>query len=447
MANDVSALVGEVVNGYRLGKPVSYSAAGVILQTEFGPEALPSVIKIRESHAPDAEALREHWNNALQLSHPNLLQVYATGSSTLNGVAIDYLVMERADESLSNVLAERPLTPDETRLLLVPAVSALRYLHEAGYRHGRLIASKVLAVGDQLKLSADSVARLSDTESAADDMWSLGALLIQTLTQKLPDGEIPAAVPSPFREIAEHCLEPNPRWRWTAEDVESKLNPPPPAPTEPVLHEPPPEIRVAEIPRESPPIPPPVDYREDPQAEAREPQQQHLPERHVEARYVDEHQEVRFPFHMPKWTYAGIAALVALALLIAITRYRASPPPVDTARLARQQIPAEPPAAKPSPLQERGSKREAPHASAKNAEGGWWVIVAAYNSRESAEKRVRDLSKRWPGFHVTLSQPQSEKTRYLVILGQGLTQDQANALRRRALAAGLPRDTYIKRII
>jgi predicted DNA binding CopG/RHH family protein len=44
-------------------------------------------------------------------------------------------------------------------------------------------------------------------------------------------------------------------------------------------------------------------------------------------------------------------------------------------------------------------------------------------------------------------QPQTAKTHYIVVLGRNLSEDQAEALRRKAVAAGLPRDTYIKRVM
>jgi hypothetical protein len=33
------------------------------------------------------------------------------------------------------------------------------------------------------------------------------------------------------------------------------------------------------------------------------------------------------------------------------------------------------------------------------------------------------------------------------VIGQNLSEDQANALRKRAVASGLPRDTYVKRFL
>ena len=66
---------------------------------------------------------------------------------------------------------------------------------------------------------------------------------------------------------------------------------------------------------------------------------------------------------------------------------------------------------------------------------------------ELAEKRMRDMIRRWPKFNIGVFQPRAEKTHYLVVLGQNLSEDQAEELRKRAVDSGLPRDTYIKRVM
>src|SRR5580704_1075142 len=160
MANESLTRNDEIVDGsYRLGALIKRLIRSTVYKTEFGEDELQAVIKIREYESSGSEELLEQWRNAMELAHPNLLKIYATGSSVLNGVPIVYVVMERADESLNSVLAERALTADETRELLVPAVAALHYLHKKGYAHSGLGASNVLAVQNQLKLSSDNAIR------------------------------------------------------------------------------------------------------------------------------------------------------------------------------------------------------------------------------------------------------------------------------------------------
>jgi hypothetical protein len=60
---------------------------------------------------------------------------------------------------------------------------------------------------------------------------------------------------------------------------------------------------------------------------------------------------------------------------------------------------------------------------------------------------MHSIMQRWPGFHVAVSQPQSDRAHYYVTLGENLAEDQAEALRKRAVESGLPRDTYIKRVM
>ncbi len=60
---------------------------------------------------------------------------------------------------------------------------------------------------------------------------------------------------------------------------------------------------------------------------------------------------------------------------------------------------------------------------------------------------MRAMMSRWPNFKISVSERQAEKTRYLVVLGENLSEDQAEALRKRAVESGLPRDTYIKRVM
>src|SRR6185437_2448539 len=145
--------------------------------------------------------------------HLNLLKIYAVGSSTVAGVPVFYVVMERADESLDTILTERPLTISETRDLLVPALEALDYLHKNGYAHSRLRPSNVLAVNDRVKLSTDSLVRTNDGE-AAEDMRALGALLAYALTQTMGSPQF-AHIPQPLADIVRHCLDPDPARRWT----------------------------------------------------------------------------------------------------------------------------------------------------------------------------------------------------------------------------------------
>jgi serine/threonine protein kinase len=191
---------------------------------------------------------------ASRLSHPHLLQIFETGTAELAGEQFLYVVTDFADEALSQILPQRALTPGETREMLQPVLEALAYLHENGFAHGRLKPANIVVVGEQLKLSTDSVCRpgvidsVSENRPAYDapeasregcspagDVWSLGIVLCESLTRSLPvwtdrlqnEPSLPAGIPEPFAGIASHSLRRDPKSRWTVSDIISKFQPAP----------------------------------------------------------------------------------------------------------------------------------------------------------------------------------------------------------------------------
>lgn len=134
-----------------------------------------------------------------------------------------YVVMERADENLAEVLTERSLTPVETRDMISPVLGALQYLHGKGFAHGRLKPSNIMAFGEQLKISSDSLVPGGDSSA---DCHAIGVLLEEVLGA---DRDAPR--PEPFAEIAKHCLAPDPAGRWSIARIEAYLRgEPEPAP-------------------------------------------------------------------------------------------------------------------------------------------------------------------------------------------------------------------------
>jgi hypothetical protein len=428
MASEYLARKEEIIDGvYPLGALIRRSVGGAIYETEFGESAAPAVIKIREVESGEAEILRQHLRNAGQLAHPNLLKIYTTGSSMLNGLPIFYVVMERADESLEVVLAERALTESATREMLVPALEAVDYLHKKGYAHSRLRPSNVLAVNDQLKLSTDNVLPLNDG-TAAEDMRGLGLLIVRALTLKNLNANDRweslefEQIPQPLADIVRHCLDPDGAKRWTVEEVKARLNGPLNGPAVVVENTPQPEedpvaggLAVAGGPKTG----------------------------------------------VPKWIYVGLAAVILIVVLAAAMRHKDSAPvaiPAATATTQDRQVPATDPtiAESAGPVEAPSlpvtpaPRPEAPQAVSRPHEkkaSGWSVIVGAYGFREPAEKRMREMTKRWPNFEISVLESHAEKTPFLVVLGRNLSEDQAQALRKRAIESGLPGDTYIKRVI
>ncbi len=185
--------------------------------------------------AADAQADHQlaHWRAAAQLSHPHLMRIYDAGRCRLDGEPLLYLVMEYAEENLSQILPHRALAPTEVTDMLPPLLDALSYLHGKGFVHGRIKPSNVHAMNDQLKLSADQIVPFAESDPArkrhdvydapetaagiispAGDIWSIGVTLVAALTQNVSfedensrsDPNPPETVPPPFHGIARECL-------------------------------------------------------------------------------------------------------------------------------------------------------------------------------------------------------------------------------------------------
>ena len=241
---------GRTVGGqFPLRQWLGSSGHSSVFVTERGGEKAAIKLVPADSDA-QAERLLSRWRTASKLSHPNLIRVFECGRTQLDGRSYVYVVTALADEDLSQILPQRPLTPAEVSQLLPPLLGALSYLHRQGFLHGRIKPSNVLATGDQLKLSADQIVPVGSADASkarrdaydapetaagistpASDLWSVGVTLYTALTQKLPE-EGPkdnpaqlAAIPEPFRGIVRSCLQLDPKQRSSIADVLTRLDP------------------------------------------------------------------------------------------------------------------------------------------------------------------------------------------------------------------------------
>jgi serine/threonine protein kinase len=408
----------EAVDGvYRLGALRGRSAGGVVYETTYGEDARPAAIKVSRGNQPESAGTLDRWRAAMTFSHRNLLRVYAAGKSVLNNETIIYVVTERADESLAGVLAQRRLAEEEVREMLGPTLTALEYLHENGYAHGRVKPTNILAVGETVKLSSDSISQAEGDDARAEDVYATGRLIQESMPSE------PGVAPV-LAEVVHHATAADPSRRWTVQQMQFRLHGP-----------------VAE-----------------PGEEEVEPGKRSIPNR-ITPKQSSPNQispKQIFPKRtFPKWIVAGLAALVLIVIGLAVMRKKAPAPAVVSA--PREQPAASAPKSRPiapAPAPAPSVRKPAP-ASAVAATGtaqqgrrssGWAVIVAAYGNRAPAEKRQRSLEEKWPAFRWSVLNQHADKTYYLVVIGQNLSEDDAEALRKRAVQSGLPRDAYIKRV-
>src|SRR5713101_6325148 len=238
---------GQVVDArFLLRQYLGGSEHSAVFLTERGTPPQKAAIKFIQVDEPDAELQLFRWKHANKLSHPHLLRTFGSGRCRLSNFELLYVVMEYAEENLSQFLPQRPLTPAEARDVLTPTLQGLAFLHGEGLVHGHVRPSNILAIDDQLKLSSEGVFSINEHAEQghlpaveprqsifpAGDVWSLGITLVEALTQQLPsagtgnqDPVVPETLPAIFLDIARHCLHRDPQRRWTAVEIAARLNP------------------------------------------------------------------------------------------------------------------------------------------------------------------------------------------------------------------------------
>jgi TonB family protein len=224
--------------------------SAVFLTERGGRQAQKVAIKLISAGNADASAQLSDWGEAGKLSHPHLIRLFECGRGQIDDTRVLYVVMEYAEENLAEILPLRPLAADEASAMLQPAADALAYLHKSGLAHSRMRPSNIMAVQDQLKISADAVCRAGERRAArarsaydapematagpspAADIWSLGATLVAVMTQKEPNAgvarepvAVPETIPQPLRGIARQCLQIDAKQRGTVSDILARLQP------------------------------------------------------------------------------------------------------------------------------------------------------------------------------------------------------------------------------
>jgi hypothetical protein len=409
-----------------------------------GADGQPAVVSVFEALNDEDTALAR-LERAAQVQHANLLVIRRTGSARIAGDPYVYAVMEPFDQTLAEVLRERPLTPEETREVTESLLSALETVEGAGLYHGHVDSAGVLGVGDNIKLRSDCLTQRHGESDAA----ALAALIYNALTGRRFSSERDAlALPAPFATLVRAGAGSNGSLAAmrrvlsgpavtsagaaavapTAADATITARPTPTPATAPVAP------RTA---ASSAAIPRPALQRDDAKSRPR------------------------------KRPGIAIAAIVLMAIALVVFWYSTKRParhtPISGEAASAPNPPQTAPAAVPpaaTPAGDAAATMGAPEtvksaprptstptkpateaAPASTERSVWHVVAYTYSREEAAQRKAAELAAQYPKLEPQVFSPTGHAP-YLVTLGGGMNREEAFARRDAARTAGMPSDTY-----
>jgi eukaryotic-like serine/threonine-protein kinase len=415
---------GQTLNGLILRKLLRSEGRTAWFSTE-DPAGQPAVLSVFEA-LNDEDSVQARLDTAAGLQHANLLVIRGTGRGRLEDESLVYAVMEPFDQTLVEVLRDRTLTPEETREVADNLLGALETVEAAGLYHGHVDASGVLGVGDNIKLRSDCLT----PRHGESDAPALAALIYNALTGRRFSSERDALqLPAPFATLVRagagasgslaamrRVLAGPPATNSTVQTASPAANAPAEIPASAA-------VPAAEIPRS--------------------PLRDELEERPRKRHGI------------------AIAAIVIMAIVLAVFWYELKKPapqgPISGEALSAPSTAAKPatdvpPHATPAPEAAKPAPSSPAPSPAKTMEAAtpetgersiWHVVVYTYLHEEAAQRKAAELAAKYSQFAPQVFSPTGHAP-YLVALGSGMSRQDAFSRREAALAAGLPKDTYMQ---
>jgi len=360
-------------------------------------ESGDSMVKILRLGDENAAAVRNSWTYASKSPGDHLLRVYATGEAELNGTLVFFAVMEVPDICVDEIVIDRAVSDDEARSLVAGAAGALEYLHQRGLQHGSITPAHLHVVGNVVKLGVDTIAPAVE-DGWQSDMRQLGTTLIRVMAGEENAGNA-SVLPRPFQAIAKGCLGTGGR-PWTAHRVLQTLS---------------------------------GSAMADPDTS---------PSPAMMSPAAAGHSGMRLPL-----------VVTAAVLLAGIGGYWWMSTPAGQKAPAASLPVAAPPittattTTPPSQVVESTRARTvSPAAKNPAMKPGWAVIAAAYVNREAAEGRAARMARSSRALQTQVFTSSSGSKMSYVLLGSGLTRDEAEKVLRTARRAGAPRDSYVTKL-
>ena len=407
-----------------------------------GPKGEPTVVRLIECHF-DEEEILARWRCMEALNHPNFLKFEHYGQIRLDDGPVVYVVVERVDANLAEVLDQGRLTVKDVAQLASSLISALDVLHTHGFIHEHIEPRNIFAVGDVVKLRSDCIREAPENgegrAAKQRDVSDLVTVLLQALTQQQSIAGISdSAVPPPFGQIIRNGLD----GTWGLKMIRAAL--------EDEFGR---ESGPAKESANAAPVTRAMIEKKAPSPVAEPPAQLPLPlaDEDREAQFSDMiarknawGEERRFSLRS-RWV--GAAGIVAVALLSTWGVVHAW----NTRRheATHAAAPISQPAVRPPQQISKGSSHAAvappsppvSHPLSVSSRSGWRVIAFTYNHKADAEKKVSSLALSHPDLQPVVFTPNGHAP-YLVSIGGVMDRDAAYAFARRSRSQGLPHDIY-----
>ena len=215
-------MIGQTISHYKITEKLGEGGMGVVYKAEDTKLKRPVALKFLAAHLLDDDEItarfRREAEAAAALTHSNIAVIYDIDESD----GRSFIVMEFVEgRNVSDTIAERPLKLDQALDLAIQTAQGLRAAHEKGVVHRDIKSANLMVTPQgQVKIMDFGLAQLAErsrlTQTTAvlgtpsymspeqalgektdrrTDLWSLGVVLYEMVTGRLPfEGERQEAV-------------------------------------------------------------------------------------------------------------------------------------------------------------------------------------------------------------------------------------------------------------